>query len=416
MHRWILWAGLALGPAVWACGCADDDGPDLHTDAGPSPDADTDAGPSPDASGDAAEDAVVPEPEPWLLLSSARFGVDSTGRLATFGVETGTVRLANAPNDDVDTVVDVANGTPLALSRTHGLVRVQSPDDPLVTLRTVNVNPPDAEFDFASNPQRVVGLGGDRAYVVPRSRNELVVIDPRPEGAAEPLGTVDLSDLMAEGDMDGVVDPVDALRDGDRVYVTLARSWYNPETFSMQFEGSVLAVVDTTSDALVDMDAETDGVQGIPLEANIGGGGLVRDGHLLYVVASGAAGVLDGGIEVVDLNAEESLGLALREEDVGRGITGIAWVGPTRAYVQLAAERDAEWVELSPSAIRVWDPDTGTLSEEDVATGTSGMRIYDGVLYARSGGTLRRFDAETGTDLGDVEMTDEPIYSMVPVP
>jgi hypothetical protein len=416
MHRWVIWAGLALGPAVWACGCADDAGPDLHTDAGLSPDADTDAGSSPDANGDAAEDAFVPDPEPWLLLSSARFGVDATGRLATLGLETGTVRVANTPNDDVDTVVDLANGTPLALSRTDGLVRVQSPDDPLVTLRTVNVNPPGAEFPFASNPQRVVGLGGDRAYVVARSRNELVTIDPRPEGAAEPLGTVDLSDLMAPGDMSGVVDPADALRDGDRVYVTLARSWYDPTSASMQYEGSVIAVVDVTSDALVDMDAETEGVQGIPLEANIAGGGLVRDGHLLYVVASGAARVLDGGIEVVDLNEGESLGLALREEDVGRGITGIAWVGPTRAYVQIAAELDEEWVEVTPSAIRVWDPDTGILSEEDVATGTSGMRIHDGVLYTRSGGTLRRFDAETGADLGDVEITDEPLYSMVLVP
>jgi hypothetical protein len=354
-----------------------------------------------------------------LLVSLAQFAADpadSTGRLALLDLETDEVRLAAAPNADVDTVVDRAEGVPLALSRTDGLVRVQSSDDPLVTLRTIDVNPEGMQGEaFASNPQTVVGMGGGRAYVVPRSRNQLVIVDPRPDGAPEPLGEVDLAALMAPGDMDGVVDPTDALRDGNRAYVTLARSFFDVATFSMQFEGSVLAVVDTDDDVLVDMDPAAEGVQGIPLEANVSGGGLVRDGRRLYVVATGAFGVWDGGIEVVDLDAGESLGLALREEDLERDVNGLAWVRPTRAYVHLAAEYDEGFAEVAPSAVRVWDPSTGEVGSDDVATGTSGIFVHDGVLYARASGLLMRFDAETGQEMDPVGVSDIPLFSTVPV-
>lgn len=380
MVRKVFWLGLALGPAVVVSACGDDGA------------------------------------ERRLLLSTARFGDDPTGRLALVDLETEKARLAEAPHADEDTVVDRAGDTPLALSRTDGDVRVQSPEDPLVTLRSIDVDPPGADHAFASNPQRVVPVATERAYVVPLSRNELVIIDPRPEGAAEPTGTVDLAPLMAAGDADGVVDATDALRDGERVYVTLARSWFDPEAFVMRFEGSVVAVVDTTTDALVDVDPDTEGIQAIELEANISGGGLVREGRHLYVVATGALGALDGGIEVVDLDAGASLGLALREEDVGRDVTGLAWVSPSRAYVLLGAVYDESFNEVEPSAVRVWDPGTGALGEDDVATGVSGLRVHDGVLYARSEGALLRFDAESGTDLGALQVSDVPLFSMVPVP
>jgi hypothetical protein len=354
--------------------------------------------------------------EQRLLVSAARFADPAEGRLAVVDLQTGEVEVASDPSPDVDTVVDRAEGVPLALSRTGGMVRVQSERDPLHTVRTIDVNPPGLSGEsFVSNPQRVIGVGGGRAYVVARARNELVIIDPRSDGASEPLGTIDLEPLMAPGDTDGVVDAADGLRHGNRVYVTLARSWFDLMTFSFQYEGSVIAVVDTASDTLVDADPSAEGVQGIALEANISGGGLVRDGNLLYVVATGAYGAWDGGIEVVDLDRLESRGLALKEADLERDVAGLAWVSPTRAYVMLAALFDESLTQVAPSSLRVWNPSTGELADEDFATGASGAFVHDGVLYLRTGGSLLRFDAETGEDLGAIVVTELPLANAVPV-
>ncbi|MFW6050734.1 MAG: hypothetical protein ACODAU_06145 [Myxococcota bacterium] len=411
--KWTMFLAVAVALAGTACDDASDSDPNA-VDGGGMGDGGSPDGGSPDGGSPDGGSPDGGDPGPRLFFSTALFGVEPDGQLGVLRLSSSEVRLSEEPTQDTDSVVQWVDGTPLVLERTHGMVAVRSPDDPLTLVRRIDVNPegtPDGT-DFAANPQRVVGVASDRAYVVPQARNELVIIDPRPTGAEEPLDEVDLSAFHLAEDMDGVVDPSDAIRIGDRVYVTLARSWFD-EAFEIQFEGSVLAVVDTTDDTLVDMDPEADGIQGIPLDGDVSGGGLVHDptGDRLLVVAVGAHGELDGGIEQVDLSDGGSDGFVLTEAELGRDVGGLAWVDSTRAYVRLAPELDEELTEVAPSEVRVWDPSTGDLSEETFATDVDGMLVHEGVLHAWSGGEIALYDAASGDPIDSVEVSDLPVFS-----
>ncbi|MFW5925257.1 MAG: hypothetical protein ACOCV4_03770 [Myxococcota bacterium] len=416
-HAWMGWlVALALAGGT---GCDDDSG----LDPTPGGDAGTDAG-STDAGGaDAGDDGGMAAPSLRILGSTAEFEPSEDSSLFLFDPATGTVEETPDANDDTDSVVDRAGEVPLLLARQLGRVHVQDPNEPLSTLRTIDINPDDAIPDagpapeLAANPQTVVPLASDRAYVVPRARDELVVIDTRPAGEADPQDEVDLSPLAAEGDMDGV-DPSDAVKVGDRVYVTLARSWYDVATCSMQFEGSVLAVVDSTDDSLVDLDDATDGVQGIELDANVNSAGLVHDAanDRLLVVAQGALGDLDGGIEEIDLTTDESQGLVLTETELDGDVAGLAWVSETRAYVRLAPEYDMDFTEVEPSKVFVWNPSTGDVDDTPLATDVDGMLVHEDVLYLWSEGTLAQRNATTGEEIDSTTASTLPVFSAAALP
>lgn len=406
-HTWMGWlVAVALAAGT---GCDDE----ANSDPNPGGDAGTDAG-GQDAGTDAAQDAGgdggMAGPSLRIFGSTAKFGVSRDSSLFLFD-PAGRVEETTVANDDTDSVVVRAGEVPLLLARELGLVHVQDPDDPLSTLRTIDVNPDDALPGevLAANPQTVVALADDRAYVVPRERDALVVIDPRPAGEASPQGEVDLSPLATDDDMDRVT-PRDALKVGDRVYVT--------SVHSAASEGSVVAVVDSTDDSLVDMDDATEGVQGIELDADVNSAGLVHDAanERLFVVAAGSFGDFDGGIEAVDLTTRESQGLVLTEAELGGEVAGLAWVSETRAYVRLHAEYDMDFAEVEPSKVFVWNPSTGDVDDTPLATDVDGMLVHEDVLYLWSEGTLAQRNATTGEELDSSTISTLRVHSAVALP
>ena len=97
---WVRWSLMALGGALIATGCGDDDGPEPGVDAGPPP-AEGDAGPPAETDGGAAEDAGPPAPLELPPLESLSAGwnellpggetVCSRGSEFAFFVHPGTV-------------------------------------------------------------------------------------------------------------------------------------------------------------------------------------------------------------------------------------------------------------------------------------------------------------------------------------
>lgn len=319
--------------------------------------------------------------------------------------------------DESDAIVGRLGCEPIVLRRERegesgGTIQVQSSEDPLTTLRALDLKPTPATY---VNPQAVVRIRPEKAYVVPRELNVIQIVNPTRQGTAAVIGSVDLSGFVQDDDADGLVEPTDAIRIGDRVYVALSNQYFN-QAFQVQFTRSILAVIDVNTDALVDMDSETAGVQGIALQGNNPSRGLLHDsvGNRLLLGMGGAYAALDGGLEAIDLATGLSQGYLLRESDVGE-LGGMIAVSDRRAYLWLSPEYGANPV---PGALRSLDLSTFEFGDR-FFQGAGGAVLLGDHLYAWSGTTLARFIAATGqedTNGYPVEIGDKALQSGVAVP
>ncbi len=397
--------------ALCGAGCGDDGrGGMSGTDAGPAPSdgGGTDAGPD----GGGSTDAGAPDGGPEectlgrLLVTTSDFASGGLGvlDLATDGAESDDT-------DDQDTVPATLGCGAALLERSAGNLRVQSGDDPLATEHTIDLDPEGTTTPWATNPTAVVSIDETKAYVTVSMRNEVVVVDP---SAGEITGSIDLSGFLDADDTDGSVDAAGAIRVDDRVYVALANYWFD-EGYAIHFEGSVLAVVDAATDALVDMDDSIEGVQGIPLAGNNPWRGLWADeaGERLWVGSGGDSFAIDGMIEEVDLTTGESAGVVVEESTVGAEINGFAVVGASRLLVLAGAD------------VIAFDPGADFPAEPEViASGIDGMLLTAGALFtwARMGDQagLRRFDPADGTETtpgaGPWTFGALPIYGVAAAP
>lgn len=398
------WIGSIAALAL--AGCGDDDGV-VTTDAGPGEDAamsdgSLDAGP--DGGPPAGDDAGTPScTHESLLVTTSDF---VNGGLGVLDLASGSAESDDAA-DDQDTLADIAGCTPVLLERTAGNLRIQSSDDVFTTVRTIDLDPAGS----TANPSDVVWIDGEKAYVIASARNEILVVDL---GAGEVTGTIDLSGFVDPDDDDGLVDALAGARVGDRVYVALGMYWFD-SSYAIHFEGSLLAVVDVTTDALVDVDSETAGIQAIELASENPWRGLQASeaGDTLWVGSAGDFFALDGMIEAIDLDAMTSTGAVVTEETLDAELSGFAFVAPDRLVV------------LAGTDVIAFDP-AGAFpaAPAPLATGVDGLLLHDGSLFtwSRAGESpgLRRFDAADGTELtpsaGPWTFGDLPIYTVTPAP
>lgn len=246
----------------------------------------------------------------------------------------------------------------------------------------------------ASNPQSIAfSADGSRAYVPRQNADDVLIMDPE-TGAT--LGAVDLS---AWADDDGSCELGDCLAVGDRLFVAVLR--LDRDFFWLPVGDSYLAVIDMTTDTLVDCDPVAPGVQAIPLTAADPSWELGRAGELIHVSCVGTYGLLDGGVELVDPAALTSLGLCVTESALGGDVGDVVWVSATRAY---AIVSDASFA----THVKAFDPSTGgdvwTVQPgggyvySDMELDANGeLFLADRTLGAEG---LRVYDADTGEALG----------------
>lgn len=189
-----------------------------------------------------------------------------------------------------------------------------------------------------TNPHDIVFVAPDKAYVTLYERATLAIVDPSvgPTCTGFLRGSVDLGPLA---DADGVPEMDQAALVGSRLYVTLQR--LDRRNFFQPTEASVLAVIDTATDALVDVDPTTPAVDGIRLA----GTNPFAESHGLTVDAAtgailvgsvGSFGVIgDGGIERIDTRTNRSEGFLVTERDLGANITDFVLVSDRQAYALL---------------------------------------------------------------------------------
>jgi len=181
-----------------------------------------------------------------------------------------------------------------------------------------------------TNPQDIAFVGGTKAYITLYDANHLLIMDTV-TGAQ--LGTVDLS---AFADGDGLCENSRLCVAGDYLYVTIQRIdrnyWWGP------VGDSYVAVVDCETDALVDADPSTPGIQAIRLQGTNPYSDIVYDAasERLYVSCVGWWAVNDGGVEIINPATLASEGFLLTEAAAGGDIFDFDFSGGGKGYAVVA--------------------------------------------------------------------------------
>ena len=332
-----------------------------------------------------------------LSLLATQAGADSPLVVATSDFQTGSVALldpgaaaarTNLINIHSDAVVHYYQGRIYVINRLgQDNILVLDPTAPSTALLQFSVG-------NGSNPQDIEFASPQKAYVSRNNSTSVLIVDPR-DGSF--LGEIDLS---AFADADGLPELAEMALVGSRLYVACQRldrdaGWVASESF--------IVAVDTATDQVVDWDPAQEGVQGLKLQS-VNPGNLIALGSRLYVAQTGQYGVGDGGVEVVDLDAGRSLGLAVSEADLQGDITALALVSPTKGYAVVSAadfSNSVRAIDLSSGQVgaplaghsggytpdievdgaRLIVADQGSFSEP----GRAGLLIYDattGLLLA----------------------------------
>ena len=162
-----------------------------------------------------------------------------------------------------------------------------------------------------TNPQDIEIVSPTKAYVSLYERDFLLIVNPQ-TGAT--LGTVSLA---AFTDSDGLPEAADMALVGSRLFVALQRLDRNAGYTAAN--PSFLAVVDLTTDQLLDVNPQTPGVQAIPLTGRNPFGELQVDvvRQRIVVPEAGNFGFLDGGGEFVDPVTLQAEGFFITESQLG---------------------------------------------------------------------------------------------------
>ncbi len=315
----------------------------------------------------------------FIATTAADFGTGSIAMLRA-GANEAEINLLNIHSD---TVVRYYDGIVYLVNRLgqDNILRLD-PADPGTPLSQYSVG-------AGSNPQDIVVVSPDKAYVTLMERDYVLVLDPA-DGAE--LGRIDLSALA---DADGFPEAAEMVRVGDRVYVAIQR--LDRDSFWAPVGDSYLAIIDIHTDEIVNPGSGD--IPGFRL-ASTNPGAMEAVGTQIVVQQVGNFTALDGGIEVIDTETLTSRGLLITEEQLGGNSGGLAMVSPTRGFTTVSSWPD--------NAIHPFDLETGTVGEalEGHSGGYTPSLVVDGQrLIAADRGTaedldaagLLIYDAHTGT-------------------
>ena len=269
------------------------------------------------------------------------------------------------------------------------------------------------------NPYDIAFATPTRAYVTRYESADLWIVDPT-TGAH--TGTVSLAGLA---DADGIPEMDRLVMVGPLLFVSLQRVDRN--NGFQPTDTSLVAVIDTRTDALVDCDPGNAGVQGILLPRVNPVTPFVFDAPRtrLYLGCAGVYGAPDGGIVRVDPAGLVADGVAVPEDSLGGDVLDLAWVDDGRAYAIVSdAGFNTRLVHWSPVMPRhrgtLYSPGGFSLADAEVTPdgsevwvcnssfGSPGIRVFSTATDLPVGGAITctlppqgiTFDAATGQVAG----------------
>lgn len=183
-----------------------------------------------------------------------------------------------------------------------------------------------------SNPHEIFVLNNEKAYVSVYKRDYLLAVNP---STGDSLSVIDLS---AFSDADGLPEASQLAFFNGHLFVACQR--LNRDAFFAPTDHSTIAVIDTATDELIDVDPSTTDIDGIRLSGTQPFGFDQRGGNWVLSVV-GSFGVTDGGIEVVDLVRRETKGILVSEETFQGDVNGLTMVSDTEGYAIIDIVSDA---------------------------------------------------------------------------
>lgn len=210
---------------------------------------------------------------------------------------------------------------------------------------------------YQINPYDVLGVSATKAYVVQYAVPRVAVVDPTMDGRDAVRGTIDLTPVRSAMDMDtrGSPEAAAIVRAGRYAFIALQ----NLNMFAPVTNGT-LAVIDTSSDMLVDASSETSGLDPVRLTGRNPVAMAVTPGGRLVVAEAGVLAymppqMLDGGIEVVDPVLLTARGLRITEAQLGGDLGGFVMFDDARGWalvtqLDMSGARSSRVVEFDLDA------------------------------------------------------------------
>lgn len=197
-----------------------------------------------------------------------------------------------------------------------------------------------------ANPYDIAFASPTHAYVTRYETPDLWIVNPA-TGTHD--GTISLAGLA---DADGIPEMDHLLMVGPLLFVSLQRVDRN--NGFQPTDSSLVAVIDTRTDQLVDCDPAHAGVQGILLPRTNPVTPFVFDAprSRLYLGCAGRYGVNDGGIVGIDAAGLVAGGVVAVEDSLGGDVVDLAFRDDARAYAIVSDPA------FNTSLIR-WSPVTG---------------------------------------------------------
>jgi hypothetical protein len=206
-----------------------------------------------------------------------------------------------------------------------------------------------------TNPQDIAVVSASKAYVTLLNADYLLVVNP---ATGAPLDSIPLVDFA---DADGIPEATKLIVYGERLFVALQRLFaFAPTAYSS------VAVVDLTTDTVVDADPVEPGAQAIRLSGRNPVSDFAVDpssGRLLIATAAAYGVNDDGGVEGIDPAALTTTGFETTEALLGGEVNDIAvGAGGERFAVRSGFNFD------DPSAVVGYATDTGLVAQTVYAT------------------------------------------------
>ena len=198
-----------------------------------------------------------------------------------------------------------------------------------------------------ANPSDIVVVSPTKAYVSAYDRAQLQKWNPA-TGAS--LGSIDLS---AFADADGLPEADHMARFGRWLFVALQR--LDRTQGFIPTDSSLVVVIDTATDAVVDVNPSLPGTQAIVLARTNPVTAFAWDpiGRRFHLGCVGAYGVLDGGIVRIDPATFTDAGVAITEAALQGDVSDVEWHTASHSY---AIVSDTNF----NTSLITWNPTTGT--------------------------------------------------------
>lgn len=261
---------------------------------------------------------------PRVILTTTDFSTGSLSAVAGDGTVADDLLLIHS-----DARVRAFNGRVYILNRLG--------QDNIIVLDEDDISTPLNQYSTGdgSNPHEIVVVSDEKAYVSVYERDHLLIVNP---ATGDSLGIVDLSTFSDE---DGLPEASQLALYAGRVFVACQR--LNRDAFFAPTDFSTIAVVDTATDQLIDVDPFTQKIDGIRLTGTQPFG-FDQHGANWVLAEVGNFGQMDGGIEAVDLAALEAKGIAVAETSLGGDANTLTMLNANEGYVVVSDKNFANTI------------------------------------------------------------------------